>query len=382
MTALLPCQRPLFDIPEDVCYLNSAYISPMLRASKSAIMQGLEAESRPWRITVRDFFEPVELLRAEVANLVRCAPDDVAIVPSASYGIATAAANLFLAKGQSILILEDQYPSNVYTWQRLAQESGGRLRRVPRPADGDWTAAVLGHIDESTAIVAVPNCHWMDGALVDLHQVSARTRTMGAALVIDASQSLGVLPLYVDQITPDFLVAAAYKSMLCPYSVSFLYVSPERRDGTPLEENALNRANGKDFPGLYRTTEHYADGARRYDVGERANFTLLPGAIAAVRQLNEWGVERTCATLAALTGQIAYRAKDLGLSVLPADRRAGHFVGLRFPRGVPDTVVEKLLSRHVFVSRRGDSIRVTPHLYNGESDVERLFEVLELAATI
>ena len=382
MTETLPCQRHLFDLPEEVHYLNCAYISPLMTVVAEAMQGGLRREMRPWEIIAADFFDLPERARELFAQLIGASSDDIALVPSASYGIATAAANLEVRSGQSILLLADQYPSNVYVWRELARRKGATLLPVPRPGDGDWTAAVLAKVDESVALAALPHNHWMDGGLLDLEAIGAALRRVGAGLAIDASQSLGALPLDVGRVRPDFLVTAGYKWMLSPYGLSFLYVAPSHHGGRPLEENPHNREAGVDFPRLAELKEAYADGARRFDAGERANFTLLPGAVAALEQLNAWGPVRIQATLSQKTARLAEMALDLGLESLPQGRRSGQFLGLRFPleaypEGPPSGLAPALAAAKVHVSLRGSSLRVTPHLYNGEADEVALMAVLK-----
>ncbi|HKB49188.1 MAG TPA: aminotransferase class V-fold PLP-dependent enzyme, partial [Ktedonobacterales bacterium] len=249
---ILPSQRDLFEIPDDVAYLNCAYMSPLLRAARAAGEAALARKSQPWRITPHDFFADSEAARGLFAELIGADADGVALIPAASYGLAIAAANLPIREGQRILVLEDQFPSNVYVWRDLAARAGAVVETVPRPADFDWTAALLERIDERTAIVAVPHCHWTDGSLVNLVRVGERVRAVGAALVVDATQSLGAAPLSVGEVRPDFLVAATYKWLLGPYSMGFLYAAPEWRDGRPLEFNWIAREGSEDFAGLVK----------------------------------------------------------------------------------------------------------------------------------
>jgi len=148
-------------------------------------------------------------------------------------------------------------------------------------------------------------------------------------------------------------------------------------DGRPLEHNWIAREASEDFAGLIDYRERYQPGARRFDVGERANFALLPVSIAGLEQLLDWGIPEIAATLGAMTADIAARAAaELGLTSVPADLRAGHFLGLRFPAGMPAGLPERLAREHIYVSLRGNSLRVTPHLYNRAQDVLRLFQVL------
>ena len=132
---MIPCQRDLFEMPDDIAYLNCAYMGPISRLARAAGEAGLARKTQPWRITARDFFSESEETRALFARLVGADADGVAIIPSASYGVALAAANLPVAAGQRILTLADQFPSNVYAWRDVAARAGATLVTIPRPAD-------------------------------------------------------------------------------------------------------------------------------------------------------------------------------------------------------------------------------------------------------
>jgi selenocysteine lyase/cysteine desulfurase len=376
----LRSKRDLFEIPEDIVYLNCAYMSPQLRPAREVGEKAVSRKSRPWEITPDDFFEDAEEIRALFARLVGGDADGVAIIPSVSYGISVAAANVPVREGEKIVILEDQFPSNVYAWGGLAEQSGASLVTLPRPEDLDWTRALLEEIDTDTAVVAVPNCHWTDGSLVDLASVGESVREAGAALVVDAIQSLGAHPFDVSEVRPDFLVAASYKWLLGPYGVGYMYVGEEYREGKPIEHNWINRRGSQDFSGLVDYQDAFQPGARRYDVGERSNFALLPMAAEALRQLIDWGVENVSETIGTLTDLVEERAGALGIVTIPKERRARHMIGLMLGPDAPDDLATRLTTHNVYVSVRGPSVRVSPHLYNTESDVYRLFDVLERVA--
>ncbi len=379
--ALISNQRFLFDIPDHIAYLNCAYMSPLLKSAAAAGGEAVASKMQPWGTTSEDFFTQSEATRSLFASVIGTDADAISFVPAASYGIAIAAANIPVGEGQEILVLAEQFPSNVYAWQRAADEQGAHIRTVASPAETpngpDWTPAILDAITERTDIVALPHCHWTDGALINLTTVSKKTRKVGAALVLDVSQSLGAMPLDLNQIKPDFMVAPTYKWLLGPYAMGFLYVAPKWRDGRPLEENWLNRKGSEDFAGLVDYEEGYQPGARRYDMGERANFQLMSMTQAVLQQIADWGVENIAATLQIKTDAIAARATRLGLTVSAPELRAPHFLGVRFPGGVPNGLLEQLAKQHVYVSLRGTSMRVTPHLYNTDEDVDRLFGSLQ-----
>ncbi len=369
-------QRHLFEIPAGIAYLNCAYLSPNLRAVRIAGQEAVAQKSRPWEITARDFFTDSDRARDLFARLVGGDPAGVAIVPSVSYGVGVAAANLPVAAGERIVVLADQFPSNVYPWRELAARRGAELLTVTRPAGEDWTSTVVAAIDERTAAVAVPNCHWTDGTLVDLVAVGRAARAAGAALVVDATQSLGAHPLDVGEVQPDFLVNAAYKWLLGPYSLGFLYAAPHLREGAPLEHNWIAREGSEDFAGLVDYVDGYQPGAVRYDVGERSNFALMPMALGALAQILEWGVSGIAGYAARLTQRVEREAAGLGLEPVPARLRVAHLMGVRFPGGVPGDLTGRLAAAGVHVSVRGDSVRVSPHVYNTDADVDRLLEVL------
>jgi selenocysteine lyase/cysteine desulfurase len=373
----LACQRHLFDIPADVAYLNCGYMSPLLRRVREAGEAGLARKAHPWEITARDFFSGSDALRATFAELVNAHADDIALVPAASYGVSTAARNLPLARGQNVIVAEDQFPSNVYPWRERAREVGAEVRTVPRPVEGGWTAVVLDAIDDATAVVALPACHWTDGGWFDLERIGKACRERGAGFVLDVTQSLGVLPLDVQRLQPDFLACAGYKWLLGPYSTGYLYVAERwQRDGTPIEHNWIHRRYAENFARLIDYQDDFEPGARRFDVGERSNFALVPAAEAGLRQILEWGVENVCETVAALADEIVARVRPLGLTALPKEQRAPHYLGLQPAAGLPADLLSELMKRKVFVSVRGSSIRVTPNVYNNEADIDRLVSAL------
>jgi len=341
----------------------------------------MAAKAHPWSITPADFFTDSEHVRGLFARLIGAGANDVAIIPAVSYGTALAARNLPLGEGQSVLVLADQFPSNVYAWQQRADSVGAAVHTVPRPADGDWTRAVLENIHPDTAIVACPHCHWTDGGRLDLVRIGEVCRAREAALVVDATQSLGVLPLSVAQVQPDFLVVGAYKWLLGPYSYGFAYIHPRWQEGIPLEYNWIARNGSEDFSGLVQYRGDFQPGARRFDMGERSNFALTPVVIASLELLLGWGTGNISQYLGYLNARAAAGACRRGLEVLPDGHRAPHLLGLRWPGGVPAELAARFARQGVYVSIRGDAVRVSPHVYNDEADIDRFLAVLGAGAS-
>lgn len=258
----------------------------------------------------------------------------------------------------------------------MAKARGAEIVTVAAPMDGNWTNAVLASLDERTAVAALPHCHWTDGSRLDLVKIGERCRALGAALVVDGIQSVGALPFDIGQVQPDFLVAASHKWLLGAYSCGFCYVAPKWQVAVPLEENWLNRAGSEDFSRLVDYRDDYQPGARRFDMGAASNFILNPVAAAGMEQILAWGVGNVAATLDAKISEIAAGASDLGFTVPTADQRAPHMIGITKSGGLNSALANRLAQEKVFVSVRGDAIRIAPHLYNSEEDLERLLTVL------
>lgn len=373
----LGSQRQLFEVPDRVAYFNTANMSPLLKSVREAALDGLDRRAAPWEITSLDWFSDVERLRGAYARILGVASGEgVALIPAASFGLAVAARNLSAAPGEQVVVLADDYPSNYYTWRRFCVRTGAELVVASRESGASWSETVLAAICERSRVVAVPNVHWTDGALIDLAPVVAAARRVGAAVVIDASQSLGALPLDVAGLAPDFVVSVGYKWLLGPFGVGCLYVDERHRDGEPLEENWINRAGSDDFSALADYTDAYRPGARRFDVGQRSNFGLVPMAIAAAEQLLEWTPAGVAASLRAVTDRIAQQAVDLDLAIPGPHERGPHMLGIGLPRDAASAAARRLADSGVIASVRGSSLRIAPHLHTTEADIERLATVL------
>ena len=372
----LGTRREAFELPDDVAYFNTANLAPQLRAVREAGERALDRRAAPWEIESDDWFTEVEVLRDLAAQVMGADADGVALVPASSYGIAVAARNLPVEAGRRILVLAGEYPSGIYTWRAVCRRTGAEILTVSREPGQAWADAVRAQIDDRVAIVSVPNVHWTDGSWVDLDAVADAARRVGAALVIDASQSLGAVPMDVARLRPDFLVSGGYKWLLGPFSVGYLYVAERHRDGVPLEENWIVRAGSEDFARLLDYRDEYQPGARRFDVGQRTNFTLTPMAIAALTQVLEWGVPRIAASLELVTERLAAEAGALGLTPLPAALRGPHMLGISLPEPALAAVGGVLAGARCYAGVRGSSLRLAPHLFTTGRDIERLFGAL------
>jgi len=381
---MLGSQRTLFDLPRDVCWLNAAAYSPIPLASRDAGERGIARKVRPWEMEGGNAQRQFERARTAAAHLINADPDDIALIPSVSYGVATAGRALPLAQGSRVLVLEDDHSSPVLEWTGRATTHGATLEVVKRPPNGDWTAAMLAAVERAgppVALASISSVHWADGGLIDLNHVAAALRGAGAKLVVDATHSAGVLRTDVRSFDPDFLVFPTYKWVLGPYGRAFLYVAKRWQDTIPLEQTGSGRRAIDSEAAPYMRDTSYVPNARRFDMGERDHFVTLEMAAIGMEMMADWGTEAITERLRMLTARLAEASREFGVQIFDQTVRAPHVLSLSFPAGVPSGLIERLAQERVYVSRRLGRLRISPHVYNDETDVDRFIEVFRRAAT-
>jgi selenocysteine lyase/cysteine desulfurase len=393
-------QRQLFDLPASPIYLSAASRSPMPRRVVEIGTRALRRKmSCPWSIAATSDQEIEETVRNLWAKLLNApgGANDMAYTPSCSYAISVAA-NVILASdqvhaGDDILVLSDQMSSNVYPWQDLANKTGATVRAVILGDAVTWTDAILTSCwwqSDTVKVLAVPNVHWCDGALLDLVKIGSAAKSHGVILVVDATQSLGAYPLDVQAVNPDFVAASAHKWLMGPYGVCLLYVAAQWQQqsfAAPLEYHEHNRvgADGdtclpmlqykvKAFTGY---EERYKMGARRFDSGGRPNPVLLPMVCEALKMVLAWDPQHIHVTLTAMTTKIGLAAGRLGLSI-PA-QHGGHIVGIskKHDSEWADRCSTFLKSRGVIIASRFGKLRVAPHLYNTQQEIHLFCTLLK-----
>lgn len=375
-------QSHLFNLDPDVHYLNCAYMSPQLKSVTQAGIQGMQRKERPNTITSPDFFQDGQKLRSRFAELVNASPEQVFPIPSVSYGMAIMARNIPIEPGQEIVLIDEQFPSNAYPWMKVAEEKGAIIKMVEAPATFEhrgaaWNEALMKTITPGTAVVAMAHCHWADGTLFDLERIRNRTREIGAALVIDGTQSVGALPFDVDAIQPDALICGGYKWLLGPYSLGLGYIDPRYNSGEPLEESWINRKGSEDFAGLVDYEDTYQPGAGRFAVGEHSNFIMTPMLIASIEQLLTWQPAKIQEYCERLTAEGIRTLRDAGYWIEDDTHRGHHLFGINLPPHLdPEIIRGRLAENNVFVSVRGRFVRVAAHVFNTDRDIEALVNTL------
>ncbi|MBR1231402.1 aminotransferase class V-fold PLP-dependent enzyme [Bradyrhizobium sp. AUGA SZCCT0182] len=377
---MLASQRALFDIPREICYLNAASYSPLPIRTQEAARAAVGRKGMPWKLPASFANQQNERARAAAARLINADPSDVALTPSISYGVATAAKLLTIPRGTRVIVLESDHSSPVLEWHARTEAQGFTVETVRQPEDGDWTSAVLAVIERSGApqvsLASISSVHWSDGGLIDVDKVSAVLKARGAMFLIDATQGVGVLAMDVKRLDPDFVLFPTYKWVLGPYGRAFLYVAKRHQNGIPLEQTSAGRRDVRAENSVYFTDLNYVPDARRFDMGERDYFISMEMASIGMEMLAEWGASAVVQRIAMLTERIAEGVRGIGVSVPDARLRAPHILSLAFKGGMPAGLVEGLASDGVYVAPRLGRLRLSPHVYNDEADADRFVEVL------
>ncbi len=377
---MLASQRDLFDIPRDICYLNSASYSPLPLQTLEAGRDAVGRKGQPWRLDPGFAGRQHDRARIAAARLINADAADIALIPSISYGVATAAKLLTIPRGTRVLVLENDHSSPVLEWQTRADAQGFAVETIRQADDADWTSMVLAAIERPgaapVALASISSVHWSDGGLIDLEQVATALRRQGALFLIDATQGAGVLPLDVKQLDPDFVIFPTYKWLLGPYGRAFLYVARRHQGGIPLEQTPGGRRDVRAENAVYFSDTSYVGDASRFDMGERDHFISLEMAAIGMEMIAEWGAAAIAQRLAMLTDRIAEGVRDLGVSIPPRHLRAPHILCLGFKDVTVKPLVEGLATEGIFVAPRLGRMRVSPHVFNDETDADRFVAAL------
>ena len=375
------CQKTKFILSKKVTYLNCAYMSPMLKKVEKAGVKGIKQKRKPYHITPIDFFKTSDLVKKRFSSIIDCKNHNrIAIIPSASYGLANAVNNISIKEKDEIILLDEQFPSNVYPWLNLKERSKAKLVFIKRPdtligSGKKWNEEILAAITNKTKVVSIGNIHWACGTLFDLIAIRKKTAEVGALLIIDGTQSIGALPLSIEKIQPDALICAGYKWLMGPYSIGVAYYGNYFDKGIPIEDNWINRMGSENFSGLINYSDKYGELASRYNVGEQSNFILLPMLLAGLNQIESWGVKNIQDYCKNLISEEIKKVNQKKYWIEKENYRANHLFGIK-QLDNKINLIEKLKSKKISVSIRGDKIRVSPHVYNDKREIKKLFECL------
>lgn len=382
-------QKHLFALEEGITYLNGAAYAPMLKTSIEKGTEGmLMKASRPFTIDPKSHFEPAERVQKLFARLLNIKnPQRVAIISAVSYGMAVVANNLHrlpdISAKKHIILIQDEFPNNVYAFERTCQQLSLSYLTVAKPDTLEnrgqlWNERILEEITYETAMVVVPNIHWIYGVKFNLTEISNRCKEVGALMIVDATQSVGAMDFDVQTIRPDAVICAGYKWLLGPYSIGLAYFGEFFDEGVPIEESWLNRVDSDKFAQLVNYQKAYRPFAQRYNAGEYSQFIQLPMLEDALSKVLDWGVDSIQQYCQSITEKPLEALVNLGCNLESEAYRGHHLLGINLPQGVNNQdFTEQLLNNKIIISNRGVAIRVSPNVYNTEEDMWSLVEVLE-----
>lgn len=379
------CQRKKFNLNKKFAYLNCAYMAPLLKKVEKAGIEGIKAKRQPNKVSGEDFFKDAETLRVLYSDLINNPePNRIVMIPSVSYGIGNVVNNIPVGKGENIVLTDGQFPSNVYPWKNHCDKHGADLVLVAAPDTEEqrgkkWNEEILKSITQKTKAVSLGHVHWADGTLFDLKAIRKKCDEVGAAMIIDGTQSIGALPFDIQEIKPDALIVAGYKWLLGPYTSGLAYYGPRFDQGEPIEQNWINRLHSDDFANLVNYQDEYMEGALRYGMGQQSNFIANPMLIASIKEIRKWGVDNIQQYCQDLIQSPLQEVKQLGLYVEDSSARSAHLFGIKFPKEKMENLSTALKVNRVSVSIRGEFIRVSPHVYNDERDMKKLIQALKAA---
>lgn len=380
---MLENQKHKFSLPDDLIYFNVAYMSPLLKSSELVGIEGLVRKQNPTLVSKQHFFDAVEKLKVTFAELIKADSKQIAVIPSVSYGISNAAQNIQYKSGGEIILLDEQFPSNFYSWQRAAKENGQEIRII-KPGDQNsnrvqqWNENLLNQISNKTSAVCIGHVHWADGSLFDLKRISAACQDHEVYLILDGTQSVGALPLYLNEIYFDALIVGGYKWMLGHYGLGLAYYSDKFENGQPIEDNWINKEDSEDFSGLVNYKENYKAGAARYSVGEQSNFVHVPILQAGLEQILEWGIENIQAYCKELHLHLKSELDGTQYRVPAPGESSSHLTAIRISSSRDmETIKQTLLDHNIHVSYRGDAMRVSFYLFNNKDEISFFTKVLK-----
>jgi cysteine desulfurase/selenocysteine lyase len=367
---------------EDATYLNLAGQSPMPKVSIRAVQAALEAKKYPHHMPDSTFFEVPNRVRASIAKLIGAQAEEVALTSGASAGVAAVAYGLTWKPGDEVVTAKGEFPLQYTAWKPMEEREGLKLKIVAPRERFISADDLIAAITPRTRVVSVSMVRFDDGSLLDAPRVAAACHKQGALLLLDVSQCCGAMPMDVNQLGADFLVSAGYKWLLSPFGTGFFWTKSEHlgivRPG-PFYWMAV--AGSDNFAALNFDDPKPAASAKRWDSPEWAsyfNFNLAAMDVS-VDFVVRMGPELVAAhnrKLIELMFERLPKDRFVPASPLNAARRGpyGCFAA-RSPEKTAE-VYKHLRKENVVVSLREGNIRVSPHLFNTERDIDRLISVV------
>jgi cysteine desulfurase / selenocysteine lyase len=367
---------------EDATYLNLAGESPMPKVSIRAVQAALEAKKYPHHKPDSTFFEVPNRIRASIAKLIGGKPEEIALTSGASAGVAAVAYALTWKPGDEVITAKGEFPLQYTTWRPMEEREGLKLKIVS-PRERFITADdLIAAITPRTRMVSVSMVRYDDGSLLDAARVADACHKQGVLLLLDVSQSCGALPMDVNQLGADFMVCAGYKWLLGPFGTGFFWAKSEHLGIVrPGPFNWMAVEGSHNFAALNFEDPKPAANAKRWDSPEWAsyfNFNLVAMDVSVdfVVRMGPEVVTAHNRKLIELLFERLPRDRYVLASPTDAARRGPYGCFAARSREKTAEVYQRLWKENVVVSLREGNIRVSPHLYNTERDIDRLISVV------
>ncbi len=376
---MIKCQKHLFNLDDDEYYLNCAYKSPLLKKGELLAINAIKKERTPSYLKPNNYFEISEEIRKEFSKIIKSKKDEVAIMPSSSYGFANIFNNIN-SNGNKAIVVENEFPSGYFSVKKWCSKNNIQLEVVERDklSAKEWNKKIINSIDSNTSLVLISSIHWMNGTKFDLKEIGEKCKANGTYFIVDGTQSVGAMSMDVKDFKIDALICAGYKWLFGPYSMALGYFSSKFSDGIPIEESWMNRTNAQDFSNLTEYDSKYKPMAGRYNVGETTNFILSPIMLNGLNQINSWGINNIESYCKKLSEIVINELSPLGI----AFENENYFTSHLFSLGLPDHL--NLLSfknileeKKIRVSVRGTNLRVSINVFNDEKDINKLVETVK-----
>jgi cysteine desulfurase / selenocysteine lyase len=366
---------------EDAAYLNTAAHAVLPRVSVEAVQASLEAKRFPHHVSDSLWFEVPNRIRASLATLIGAKPEEIALTTGASTGVAAVAHGLTWRPGDEIITAEGEFPLQYATWKPMEEREGVRLKTVVPQAGFITADDLIAAMTPKTRVISVSHVRFDDGSRLDAARVAAACHAQEALLVLDASQSCGAMPLDVSELGADVLVGAGYKWLLGPYGTGFCWVKAEVLDTMRPGPVPWSAQPADTFSTLNFVDPEPSRDAKRWDTAEAAtsfNFNLA-AMDASVRLVSRMGPASVFEHNRRLIDYLFERLPDdcAPASPMDATQRGAYGCFTARDQRMTAELYRKLRTSNVVVSMREGRIRVSPHLFNSLSDIDRLIDVVK-----
>jgi len=364
-----------FPVLREITFLNHAGVSPVPARSAQAMRDVVGELERFGPLYQKKDQQRLEWLRTAAARLLHCSSDEIAFVKNTTEGLCLVAEGLPWRPGDNVVTADHEFPANVYPWRSL-ESRGVELRIVPENDCRFEVQDFADAIDEHTRLLTVSAVEFSTGFRMPLEQLGRLCRARGVLFCVDAIQALGAMPFDVERMGIDFLSADGHKWLLGPEGFGIFYC---RRDRIPALSNCVLGWVGVENPSDYdRTDQPWVPTARRFEEGSH-NLIGAVGLAGAVELLLEVGIEQIEQRVLALTRRLIEGLEARGCEIFTPreDNARLGIVSFRHPTEPSGRLFQRLLDRKIIAAHRREWVRVSPHFYNNEAQIDAVLSTLD-----